>query len=71
MNKIYNSLAVEARGGMRILFLERKIVAIILQRQDIYALAQEVLQHCMTTFVECGKLMMISTLILTWMMNVG
>jgi hypothetical protein len=51
MNNIYNSLAVET-GGMSILHLERKIAVIILRGQDIFALAQEVLQHFVTTSIE-------------------
>jgi hypothetical protein len=61
MSKNFNLLAIEA-GGMRILHLEKKIVVILLLRNNIFILAQEELEHFVIISLKCKQLMMVSTL---------
>jgi hypothetical protein len=57
LNKNFNSLVIE-KGGMSNLLLERKIVGIILKRQESSVLAKEVLKHFVIISVECKNKMM-------------
>jgi hypothetical protein len=61
MSKNLNSLAIEA-GGMRILHLKKKIVIILLPRNNIFSLTQEKLEHFMIISLECKQLIMVFTL---------